>query len=134
MRILFTKQLPLDTPGGETTHLLALARCFQDLGADVYIMAVTAHKTPVGIWPADKTIEVQPFGFHYFFDCLPLSKAAAKFAQEHSVDLVLGWQYETALLPEFARNRDFTFGIIAAAPFGTIKRKAHSLFRKLIYD
>jgi glycosyltransferase involved in cell wall biosynthesis len=132
MRILFTKQLPLDAPGGEASHLLALANQMRAMGVDVFLMPVTGHSTPDGIWPVEFIREVRPFGLHRVFDSFSISKAAADFVKEIPVDAVLSWQYETAYLSNFTDTRNFVHGVVAAAPFGLLKRKANANFLRSI--
>jgi glycosyltransferase involved in cell wall biosynthesis len=135
LRILFTKQFPLDAPGGETSHLFALAHQLRAMGVEVYMMPVTNHPTPPGIWPVEFIREVRPFGIHRFFDSIPISKAAANFVKETPVDAVLSWQYETAFLPNFSNSHEYIHGVVAAAPFGLLKRKTLSNpLRALIFN
>ncbi len=135
MRILFTKQFPLDAPGGETSHLFALAHQMRAKGVEVYMMPVTNHPTPPGIWPAEFIREVRPFGIHRVFDSFAISKAAANFVKEMPVDAVLSWQYETAFLPNFSNSHDFVHGVVAAAPFGLLKRKTlNNPLRALVFN
>ncbi len=126
MHILFTKQLPLDAPGGEASHLFALAHRMRAMGVEVFIMPVTDHPTPAGIWPSEYIREVKPFGFHHLFDSFSLSKAVADFVKEMPVDAVLSWQYETAYLSTFSHSHSFVHGVVAAAPFGLLKQMAIS--------
>lgn len=135
MRILFTKQFPLDAPGGETSHLFALAHQMRAMGVEVYMMPVTDHATQPGIWPTEYIREVHPFGFHRFFDSFSLSKAVADFVKETPVDAVLSWQYETAFLPNFSHSNNLIQGVVATAPFGLLKRKTlHNPLRALIFN
>jgi glycosyltransferase involved in cell wall biosynthesis len=135
LRILFTKQFPLDAPGGETSHLFALAHQMRAMGVEVYLMPVTNHPTPPGIWPAEFIREVRPVGIHRVFDSISISKAAANFVKETPVDAVLSWQYETAFLPNFSHSQGFVHGVVAAAPFGLLKRKTFfNPLRALIFN
>jgi glycosyltransferase involved in cell wall biosynthesis len=134
MRILFTKQSPLDAPGGEINHLFANAREMQAMGIEVHLMPVTDHPTPAGLWQPDRIHEIRPFGLHHLFDSIPLSQAVARFSKETRIDAVLSWQYETANLPEFLPRRNFVLGVVAGAPFGLLKRKADAdLARRVAY-
>lgn len=134
MRILITKQQPLEAPGGETGHMFALANLFRARGVEVFLMPVTNHPTPKGLWSPDHTVEVRPFGLNHLLDSFAISRAADAFVRKIPVDAVLSWQYETAYLPHPAESRRFVHGVIAAAPFGTLKRMAASNpFRALAY-
>ena len=126
MRILFTKQQPLTAPGGETSHLFALAHNMRALGHDVFLMPVTDTPTPAEIWPREFVRDIPPFGMYHLFDSFSLSRAVATFAKEIPVDVVLSWQYETAYLSMFTNSRNFIHGVVAAAPFGLLKRMAKS--------
>jgi glycosyltransferase involved in cell wall biosynthesis len=124
MRILFTRQQPLEAPGGETSHLFALAHQMQAIGIEVYIMPVTDHPTPKEVWPEEYIREIRPFGIHHLFDSFVLSKAVESFIKKTPVDAVLSWQYETAYLLNTTYSQPFVNGVIAAAPFGFLKQKA----------
>jgi len=132
MRILFTRQFPLDFPGGETSHLFAVASQMQKMDIEVHLMPVTNHPTPGGLWPPELVHEIRPFGLRLTLDSFSLSRAVAAFTKETQIDAVLSWQYETAYLPEFLPRRDFILGVVAAAPFGLLKREADSRLRRRI--
>lgn len=134
MRILFTRQQSLEAPGGETSHLFALAHEMQKMGAEVYLMPVTKAPTPANLWPAELVREVPPFGLHHLFDSFSVSRAVAAFIHETPVDVVLSWQYETAYLSSFIQSKEFIHGVVAAAPFGLLKRQAvTNLPRRIAY-
>jgi glycosyltransferase involved in cell wall biosynthesis len=134
MRILFTRQFPLEAPGGETSHLFAIAHEMKEMGIEVFLMPVTNHPTPDGIWDRRLIREVRPFGLHHTFDSFSISRAVAAFVKKTPVDAVLSWQYETAYLREFLPRRNFVHGVVAAAPFGLLKRKADTdLSRRIAY-
>ncbi len=126
MRILFTKQQPLTAPGGETSHLFALAPILQAKGHEIYLMPVTDTPTPVGIWPREFVRDIRPFGLHPLFDSFAISQAVAAFVKEIQIDAVLSCQYETAYLSTFTGAKNFISGVVADAPFGLLKQKAKS--------
>jgi glycosyltransferase involved in cell wall biosynthesis len=134
MRILFTRQQSLEAPGGETSHLFAVAHEMQKMGLEVYLMPVTDSPSPAGLWPSDFVHDVSPFGLHHLFDSFSVSHAVAAFIKETPVDAVLSWQYETAYLSTFTQSRNFIHGVVAAAPFGLLKRNAEAdLQRRIAY-
>lgn len=124
MRILITKQLPLDAPGGEASHMLAIARELRDLGQEIHLMPATKSAAPASLWPREFVHDVPPFGLHRFLDSFAISRAAADFMRQTPVDAVLSWQYETAYLSSFTHSRDFVQGVIAGYPFAYVKRTA----------
>ncbi len=130
MRILFTKQQPLTAPGGETSHLFALANQMRWMGNEIYLMPVTDSPTPASLWPPAFTRDVPPFGLHHLFDSFSLSQAVSAFVKDTPVDAVISWQYETAWLP----RRGNILAVVAAAPFGFLKKRAESSpSRRLAY-
>jgi glycosyltransferase involved in cell wall biosynthesis len=134
MRLLFTKQQPLTAPGGETSHLFAIAREMQKMGVEVFMMPVTDTSTPTSLWPPEFVRDVPPFGLHYLFDSFSLSRAVSVFLKETPVDAVISWQYETAYLSTFSSSKDFVHAVAAAAPFGLLKRNAATnLPRRIAY-
>lgn len=134
MRILFTRQLPLDAPGGETSHLFSIAREMQAMGVEVFLMPVTDHPTPSSLWPRTFVRDIPPFGLYHLLDSFSLSRAAAAFIKETPVDAILSWQYETAYLSSFTKASGFVHGTVAAAPFGLLKRISEKNFpRRIAY-
>ena len=121
MRILFTRQQPLTAPGGETSHLFAIAREMQKMGNEVIMMPVTGSPTPASLWPPAFTCDISPFGLHHLFDSFSFARVIPTFAEKYSIDVVIGWQYETAWLPHLP---DVIHAVVAAAPFGLLKRNS----------
>jgi glycosyltransferase involved in cell wall biosynthesis len=132
MRILFTKQQSLESSGGESILLFALAHTMREMGHEIYLMPVTERSTPPDLYPLEFVRDVPRFGLHHTFDSFSLSRAVADFVKQKPVDAVLSWQYETAYLQEFAPRRNFIHGMVAVAPFGLLKHKAQASFSRRI--
>lgn len=125
MKILFTKQRPLSYPGGETSHLFGIANVMRKLGVEIFMMPASKEPTSPLLWPAEYVRDVRPSGLHRLLDSFVLSRAVANFLLEIPVDTILSWEYETAYLRNFQRDKKFVLGVIAGAPFGFLREKAN---------
>lgn len=97
-------------------------------------MPATDSPTPVSLWPPEFVRDIPHFGGHHLLDSFSLSRAVSAFLKETPVEAVLSWQYETSYLSTFTQSSDFVLGVIAAAPFGFLKKKAESsLPRRIAY-
>ena len=61
-----------------------------------------------------KVKQVNQNSLHYLLDGLSVKKALLSILAEQQVDAVLGWQQETAFLPQLLRSHGVIFGMIAS--------------------
>lgn len=132
--------LTLGMPGGGTFDCIRLCEALAQAGARVILMPVAStgpFRFPRPAPSAERDgadvarslmsagVEVRPLPrhpLHYLLDGRVVKRAVKELLDEHPIDLVCGWGYESAFLEPLLRRRGVPFAMNAAASYGPLFR------------